>query len=28
LRQMGLSPEEMQSIESGNAIRLIARLKS
>jgi predicted TIM-barrel fold metal-dependent hydrolase len=28
LRQMGLSPEEMQSIESGNAIRLISRLKS
>jgi hypothetical protein len=24
----GLSPEEMQSIESGNAIRLISRLKS
>jgi 6-methylsalicylate decarboxylase len=28
LRQMGFSPEEMQLIESGNAIRLIARLKS
>ena len=28
LRQMGFSPEEMQSIESGNAIRLISRLKS
>jgi predicted TIM-barrel fold metal-dependent hydrolase len=27
LRQMGFSPEEMQSIESGNAIRLISRLK-
>src|SRR4051794_15579309 len=28
LRQMGFSSEEMQSIESGNAIRLISRLKS
>jgi 6-methylsalicylate decarboxylase len=28
LRQMGFSPEEMQSIESGNAIRLISRLQS
>src|SRR5450631_572018 len=28
LRQMGFSPEEVQSIESGNAIRLISRLKS
>jgi 6-methylsalicylate decarboxylase len=28
LRQMGFTPEEMQSIESGNAIRLISRLKS
>jgi predicted TIM-barrel fold metal-dependent hydrolase len=28
LRLMGFSPEEMQSIESGNAIRLISRLKS
>jgi predicted TIM-barrel fold metal-dependent hydrolase len=27
LRQIGLSPEEMQSIESGNAIRLMSRLK-
>jgi len=28
LRQMSFGPEEMQSIESGNAIRLISRLKS
>ena len=28
LRQMSFGPEEMQSIESGNAIRLIPRLKS
>jgi 6-methylsalicylate decarboxylase len=28
LRQMGFSPAEMQAIESGNAIRLIPRLKS
>ena len=28
LRQIGFGPEEMQSIESGNAIRLISRLKS
>jgi predicted TIM-barrel fold metal-dependent hydrolase len=28
LRQVGFSPAEMQSIESGNAIRLIPRLKS
>ena len=27
LRQMSFSGEEMQSIESGNAIRLISRLK-
>jgi len=28
LRHIGFSPDEMQSIESGNAIRLISRLKS
>jgi 6-methylsalicylate decarboxylase len=28
LRQMGFNSDEMQSIESGNAIRLMARLKS
>jgi predicted TIM-barrel fold metal-dependent hydrolase len=27
LRQMGFSPDEMQSIESGNAIWLMSRLK-
>ena len=28
LRQMGFSPEELQSIESSNAIRLMSRLQS
>ena len=28
LRRMGFNPEEMQSIESGNAIRLMSRLQS